>query len=97
MLWPSVRRELVVMRSLLPLLRYALNYSIAGAVIATDAMTSPERSSFGIVAANVSLDRARKILQSAKRLGHSLAREDDDDVAANSQRYVWHSRPHHVQ
>ncbi len=87
-LWPSVRRELVVMRSLLPLLWYAPNYPISGTVLATDAMTSPERSAFGIVAADVSVERARKILQSAKRLGHSLARDDDLRLSNTGQRLV---------
>jgi hypothetical protein len=87
-MWPSVRRELVVMRSLLPLLWYAPNYPISGTVVATDAMTSPERSAFGIVAADVSVSRARKILQSAKRLGHSLARDDDLRLSNTGQRLV---------
>jgi len=73
--WPTVRREVTIMRDVLALTFYQVNQPISRTVFASDAMgAGVDNGGFGIVGTVVADDTLLQILHSLRLTGRSLAR-----------------------
>jgi len=77
-LWPSVRREIKMMRSLLPLAELNLGARPPPLLFATDAMgaTGEDCGGFGIVGTPIAEDEIRDVFMRARQLAYSVPRVD---------------------